>query len=490
MKKTLLTTYLLLLTFLSAMVHAQQKPDKKMDIYILMGQSNMAGRGKITEEYKARQHPRVMMLNRDNEWVTARHPLHFDKPKAAGVGPGLSFGIEMAKVDSNVIIGLVPCAVGGTPISKWVPGAYDEVTSTHPYDDALLRIKEAMKKGTVKGVLWHQGEGDSRAESSKVYLEKLNELIVRIRKEVNDPNLPFVVGELGRYRESYHFINDELVKLPAKVPSTIVVSSEGLWHKGDGTHFDSPSAAEFGRRFAKGMLQLQNNKVEATNAVVTKGKYNTLTAEEKAEGWELLFDGKDPNIRWRSISGDKFPKEGWAIEGESLVLLPGRKGKDIITREQFTDFELTLDYKLADSANTGIKYFVSELKNAKGRIELNGPEFQLIDDYKHEAVKDGKSPETSTGSLYLLYAPKGKVLNKPGAWNQVKIVANGKTVEHWLNGKKVLSYERGSEEFRALVAQTKFKQYTSYGEAVSGYILLQDHKDKAYFRNIKIRRIN
>src|SRR5690606_18654408 len=112
-------------------------------------------------------------------------------------------------------------------------------------------------------------------------------------------------------------------------------------------------------------------------------------------------------------------------------------------------------YKLADSANTGIKYFVSELKNAKGRIELNGPEFQLIDDYKHKTVKDGKSPETSTGSLYLLYAPKGKALNKPGRWNQAKIVAIGKTVEHWINGKKVLSYERGSEEFRKLISQTK-----------------------------------
>jgi hypothetical protein len=92
--------------------------------------------------------------------------------------------------------------------------------------------------------------------------------------------------------------------------------------------------------------------------------------------------------------------------------------------------------------------------------------------------------------LYLLYAPKGKVLNKPGEWNQVRIVAKGKTVEHWLNGKKVLTYERGSEEFRKLVSETKFKDYqTPYGEANSGYILLQDHKDQAYFKNIKIRRL-
>src|SRR5690606_12923621 len=173
-------------------------------------------------------------------------------------------------------------------------------------------------------------------------------------------------------------------------------------------------------------------------ATRSKTAFNTLTNQEKAEGWQLLFDGKDPNIRWRSIRGDKFPAEGWTIENETLVLLPGRKGGDIITREQFSDFELVLDYKLADSANTGIKYFVSALKNEKGKTALNGPEFQLIDDYKHETVIDNKSPETSTASLYLLYAPQGKKLNGAGAWNQVKIVAKGKQVEHWINGTKVV----------------------------------------------------
>lgn len=216
---------------------------------------------------------------------------------------------------------------------------------------------------------------------------------------------------------------------------------------------------------------------------------NLLTDQEKAAGWELLFDGSDLDATWRSVRGTAFPKEGWIVENEALVLLPGRKGGDIITRERFSDFELELDYKLADSVNTGIKYFVSELKNRKGQTELNGPEYQLIDDYKHESVKNNKSPETSTGSLYLLYAPEGKELNGPGEWNHVKIVAKGKQVSHWLNGKKIVSYERGSAEFRELVADTKFNEYeTPYGEAASGHILLQDHNDGASFRNIKIRR--
>lgn len=486
MKKIILITCFTILILSLEEVFAQQS-DKNMHIYILMGQSNMAGRGEITDQYRKQQHTRVMMLNRDNEWVIARHPLHFDKPKVAGVGPGLSFGIKMAEAYPDVIIGLVPCAVGGTSIQKWVPGGYDSVTASHPYDDALLRIREAMKKGVIKGVIWHQGEGDS-GSMSQTYLDKLGVLIAEIRKEVNDPQLPFVVGELARYRENYLKLNKEFTKLPSKVRYTTVVSSEGLWHKGDGTHFDSPSASEYGRRFADGMLQLQNRGSKAVSPK-SDGKFDSLTDQEKENGWELLFDGKDPNIKWRGINDDAFPKEGWVVQKKILVLLPGRKGRDIITREQFSDFELVLDYKLADSANTGIKYFVSNLKKVEGTTALNGPEFQLIDDFKHEAVKDNKSPETSTGALYLLYSPDNKVLNKPGEWNRVRIVAKGKNVEHWLNGKKLLSYERGSEEFRRLIAGTKFNEYQNYGEAAIGYILLQDHGDRAYFRNIKIRRL-
>lgn len=466
-------------------IYAQQP----MHIYILMGQSNMAGRGEVTAEYQTQGHDRVMMLNKKSDWVKATHPIHFDKPKSAGVGPGLTFGIALAEAYPSVTIGLVPTAVGGTSIEKWAPGAYDSITNTHPYDDALIRIREAKKHGEIKGVIWHQGEGNSGARRSQGYIDRLSELIARVRAEVGNPDLPFVVGELARYRSNYHNINKQLPDLPLKVTNTTVVSSEGLWHKGDGTHFDSPSASEYGRRYADGMLQLQG-KLPKPSTVQLQQKFNTLSDQEKAAGWELLFDGKDPNIRWRSIRGDKFPVAGWAIENETLILLPGRKGGDIITREQFSDFELVLDYKLADSANTGIKYFVSELTNDKGKTALNGPEFQLIDDYKHETVIDNKSPETSTGSLYLLYAPQDKHLNAPGEWNQAKIIAKGKQVEHWINGSKVLSYERGSEKFRKLVAGTKFKEYvTPYGEAEFGYLLLQDHKDQAYFRNIKIRRL-
>lgn len=480
-----------LLTLIMAMplmIFAQQQ-DSSFHIYILMGQSNMAGRGPLTEGYQAMGHERVRMLDKNQQWQRAAHPLHFDKPKVVGVGPGLSFGIAMADAYPNVTIGLVPCAVGGTSITKWAPGVYDKPSGTFPYNDAVIRIMEAMKYGVVKGVIWHQGEGDSSPEAASPYIDRLKEFIQRIRTVVGDPDLPFVVGELGRYRKNYDNINRQLPKLPAVAPHTTVVSSEGLWHHGDGTHFDSPSASEYGRRYAVGMLRLQGKQPMVAESTVESDVVR-LSPKEREEGWELLFDGKDPAIRWRSVRDDRFPSEGWAVNDGVLTLLPGHKGGDIITREQFSDFELVLDFKLADSANTGIKYFVAPLENIEGKVELNGPEFQLIDDVKHETVKNNKSPKTSTASLYLLYRPRQKVF-KPGDWNEARIVAKGKHVEHWLNGRKVLTYERGSPEFRRRVSGTKFNAYrTPYGEADSGYILLQDHHDAADFRNIRIRRLD
>jgi hypothetical protein len=237
--------------------NAQSKPVKKLDLYILAGQSNMAGRGPITDAMAEEGNPRVFMFTRDSQWVVARHPLHFDKPKAAAAGPGLAFGIGMAQADQRAEIGLIPCAVGGTPIEHWLPGAYDSATKTHPYDDAVARIKVAMKYGTVKGVIWHQGESNSSPEKSAGYIDKLAELIGRFRQLTGNPKLPVVIGELGRFRQVYQNINMQLPELLKKVNYTGLATSEGLIHKGDTTHFDGPSADELGLRFAIQMLKLQ-----------------------------------------------------------------------------------------------------------------------------------------------------------------------------------------------------------------------------------------
>jgi hypothetical protein len=245
------------LSFLCLFTSAQQKPDPDFHLYILIGQSNMAGRGVITDEFKTQGHPNLYMLSQQNLWIIAKNPLHFDKPKVDGVGPGMMFGIQMAEANPKNKIGLIPCAVGGTAIESWTPGGYDKATNTHPYDDAIIRIKEAMKSGVIKGVVWHQGEANSNLEKSKIYLPQLAELIGRIRKLTGNPKLPVVVGELGRYKENYQFINQELVKLPATVKFTAVASSERLIHKGDQIHFDGTSANEMGKRMAAKMIEFQ-----------------------------------------------------------------------------------------------------------------------------------------------------------------------------------------------------------------------------------------
>lgn len=260
MNKILKTIFTLSLAFSGlGFTLAQTKVDRNFELYILIGQSNMAGRGVITDEFRNAVHPRIYMLSKDNHWVPAKHPLHFDKPKAAGVGPGLAFGIDMAEGNPGVKIGLIPCAVGGTPIEHWLPGAFDQATQTHPYDDAMLRIKAAMKSGVIKGVIWHQGEANSSAQRAELYLTKLDTLIRRIRTAVGNPNLPFIIGELGRYRERHALINTQLAKVPALIPYTGLATSEGLVHKGDNLHFDGQSANLLGHRYAEKMKEVQQS---------------------------------------------------------------------------------------------------------------------------------------------------------------------------------------------------------------------------------------
>ncbi|WP_114752122.1 3-keto-disaccharide hydrolase [Pleomorphovibrio marinus] len=204
-------------------------------------------------------------------------------------------------------------------------------------------------------------------------------------------------------------------------------------------------------------------------------------------GWQVLFDGSNLD-KWRSKTGPESPPQGWKIADNQLYL--EGKGGDIITREKYGDFELAFEFNLTEKANSGIKYFVDEVLNEEtGETMINGPEYQIIDDFKHPAIMDDQDGLSSTASAYLLYSPKNKQLNPPGEWNTGKIVAKGKKVEHWLNGVKVVSYKRGSKDFHKRKADTKFKNDRNYGEFEEGHILLTDHNDKVYFRNIKIRRL-
>lgn len=231
----------------------------KFHIFLLIGQSNMAGRGAVADEDR-RPHPRVLMLNKEGVWAPAIDPMHFDKP-VAGVGLGRTFGIEIAGANPEITVGLVPCAVGGSPIDTWKPGAYYDATRSHPWDDAMRRAKLALKSGTLKGILWHQGESDSNSELAPGYETKLHDLIRRLRAELDAPDVPFIAGQMGRFADTpwndpKKQVDKAHRELPARVPHTAFVSSEGLQHKGDKVHFDAASYREFGKRYARAWQKL------------------------------------------------------------------------------------------------------------------------------------------------------------------------------------------------------------------------------------------
>lgn len=210
---------------------------------------------------------------------------------------------------------------------------------------------------------------------------------------------------------------------------------------------------------------------------------NTLTKKEIKEGWKLLFDGKTTN-GWRGANKNRFPDSGWAVEEGALTILPIGKGGDIITESMYSNFELTFDFKAPVNANSGVKYFVLEDSYVKGAAL--GLEYQTHDTGKRPLDDNDKH---SVGCLYELLQARNRTLNPPGEWNTAKIVSRGIIVQHWLNGKNILEYERGGKEFREAVAKSKFKNYPYFGEALKGHILLQDHGDRTYFRNIKIREL-
>ena len=206
-----------------------------------------------------------------------------------------------------------------------------------------------------------------------------------------------------------------------------------------------------------------------------------LSKKEKKNGWVLLFDGKTFN-GWKSVNGKSLPEADWKIENGAIVVNPNDKMVDLITEEEFSDFELSLDFKIAEGANSGIKYFILPGTSL-------GCEFQILDDEKHPDAKMGKDGNRLQGGLYDLIRPITTKKDKPvGEWNNMRIISKGSHVEHWLNGKKIVVYERGSDAFKALVAESKYKNDKMFATPTQAPILLQDHGDVVSFRNIKIKK--
>ena len=220
---------------------------------------------------------------------------------------------------------------------------------------------------------------------------------------------------------------------------------------------------------------------------------NTLTDLERSQGFELLWDGRT-SWGWRSARDKAFPKEGWQIrDGELSVLESGggeaRVAGDIITERKFAAFELRLEFRLAAGANSGIKYYVDPEIN-QGPGSSIGLEYQLLDDERHPDAKQGKGGNRTLGSLYdLIAAAPDKQVRPIGEWNQARIVSRRRHVQHWLNGAKVLEFDRGTPEFRRLVAESKYKVWPGFGELPEGHLLLQDHGNRVSFRNVKLREL-
>jgi hypothetical protein len=204
---------------------------------------------------------------------------------------------------------------------------------------------------------------------------------------------------------------------------------------------------------------------------------NTLSKKEKAEGWKLLWDGATTN-GWKSGGSDTFPAKGWAIDNGILKVLKDGKGGDIMTDKKYQNFILKADFKITEGANSGIKYFVN-----RGGI---GCEYQILDDQKHPDAKGGVAGNRTLGSLYdLITASADKPFQKD-KFNTAMIIVKGNHVEHWLNDVKILEYERNNQMWKALVNYSKYKAFEDFGASSQGNILLQEHGDEVWYKNIKI----
>ncbi len=301
--------------------------DVNFHVYLLTGQSNMSGRGLLSQDtYNQNPNPRIKMLKQDGTWVTALNPLHGELESAAAVGPGISFAVKMLEnADPSVTIGLIPTAIGGQPIAAFYPGAPNDRNSNSIYNESVRFVNIAKTKGVLKGVLFHQGESNN--SSSSEWVTGVKALISNFRTTFNDQKLPFVFGEMGRFPSNPTKYSNILAVMPgvaSDVPYTSLVSSSGLTDIGDATHFNTSSTIILGQRYADAM-----KGVIATLPVsLTK-----FTAIKKTDG---------ALIQWTTASelnNDRFELER-STDGKIFINIANIKGKGTsttINNYSFTD---------------------------------------------------------------------------------------------------------------------------------------------------------
>ncbi len=225
-----------------------------LDLFLLAGQSNMAGRGKVGSS-DVKVNDQIWNLNEDLDWVPAVDPLHFEAPNRDGVGPGRSFAKAITKGDNSLMVGLIPTAVSGTSITEWN-------RSGKLYQDAIERAKAAKSHGKLRAILWHQGENDAdNEERANQYATNLEKLVKNFRADLGEPNLPFIVGEIGEFLKTSRFpyvslVNQSLHEVAGRLPNMACVSTVGLESTGDNIHFSTNAQHRLGKAYAKAYLDL------------------------------------------------------------------------------------------------------------------------------------------------------------------------------------------------------------------------------------------
>ncbi len=350
-------------------------------------------------------------------------------------------------------------------------------------------------KGAVYG---YQCEEDPQARrwSGGIYEERGREWLYPLTLNP-EAMQAFKVGEYNHYR--IEAIGNTIKTWVNGIPASYLVDS--VSHDGFiALQVHAIPAGEMaGKKVYWKNIQINTNNPQSKpfpdSVFIVNMIPNTLSPEEKVQGWNLLFDGKS-TAGWVGAYKETFPENGWEVKDGELTVLSSEgkeaaNGGDIVTTKEYSAFDMTFQYKLTPGANSGVKYFVTLKENNKG--SAIGLEYQLLDDDLHPDAKLGRDGNRTLSSLYDLITANKQPnrFKKPGNWNWGRIIVYPNNhVEHWLNGLKVLEYERGSQSFKDLVAISKYKVWENFGEAPKGHILLQDHGNEVSFRSIKIRELN
>lgn len=344
-------------------------------VYLLLGQSNMAGRD--TRELAAQvDNPRVLALAPDDRWTVARDPIHAKIGRTEpGAGPGIPFALAMLAADPRISIGLVPCAVGGSPLRRWVKGG-------DLYAQALARAQTASATGTLQGILWHQGETDSdKSDTADTYETRLAQMFADLRHDLGRPDLPIVVGQLGEFvaKEKHPHVDTvraALARIPAAVPRVGFADSAGLGHKGDALHFDAAASRELGRRLASAMLALQTPLPTSVFQNLASGKKQTVVvygtsltiggawAGSLGEYWDKHYPGQ--------VAFANAAKSGmhsrWGVENLAERVLA--KNPDLVFLEFAINDASTKNQVSLDQSAANLDAMVRALRQKNPKVEI------------------------------------------------------------------------------------------------------------------------